>query len=137
MYELLRNFQSRAIVESGDRNLLLRKLTAAAIAYSSPLPIGELGDAKAYFRQLVAPSANKIIDIVNSKIVIDTDGVMADVRNIWMARYELVNSPVIPLEIYDFHKSLSTPTGSIVNHFNAWISPFSQAVKAKLEGDEQ
>lgn len=137
MYELLRNFQSRAIVESGDRNLLLRKLTAAAIAYSSPLPVGELGDAKAYFRQLVAPAANMIIDVVNNKIVIDTDGVMNDVRNIWMARYELVNSPIIPLEIYDFHKSLSTPTGSIVNHFNAWINPFSQAVKAKLEGDAQ
>lgn len=137
MYELLRNFQSRAIVESGDRNLLLRKLTAAAIAYSSPLPVGELGDAKAYFRQLVAPAANMIIDVVNNKIVIDTDGVMSDVRNIWMARYELVNSPIIPLEIYDFHKSLSTPTGSIVNHFNAWINPFSQAVKAKLEGDAQ
>lgn len=137
MYELLRNFQSRAIVESGDRNLLLRKLTAAAIAYASPLPVGEMGDAQAYFRQLVAPAANKIVDTVNSKIVIDTDGVMADVRNIWMARYELVNSPIIPLEIYDFHKSLSTPTGSIVNHFNAWINPFSQAVRTTLERDCQ
>lgn len=137
MNEILRNFQSRAIVESGDRNLLLRKLTAAAIAYSSPLPIGEMGDAQAYFRQLIAPAANKVIDAVNRKIVIDTDGVLGDVRDIWMARYQLVNSPIIPLEIYDFHKSLTTPTGSIVNHFNAWINPFSQAVKACLERGDQ
>lgn len=137
MYELLRNFQSRAVVESGDRNLLLRKLVAASIAYSSPLPVGEMADCNAYYRQLVAEPACKVIDLVNGKIVIDTDGVLADVRAIWMARFELVNSPIIPLEIYDFHKSLTTPTGSIINSFNAWIKPFSEGVKAYLEVSAQ
>lgn len=137
MYELLRNFQSRAVVESGDRNLLLRKLTAASIAYSCPLPVGEMGDCQAYYRQLVHPVACKIIDVVNSKIVIDTDGVLGDVHAIWMARFELVNSPIIPLEIYDFHKSLSTPTGSVINSFNAWIKPFSDSVKTYLEKCDQ
>jgi len=136
MYELLRNFQSRAAVESGDRNLLLRKLVAAGIAYSSPLPVGEMTDAGAYFRQMVYKDACKVIDVVNSKIVIDTDGVLDDVRSIWMARYELVNSPIIPIQIYDFHGSLSTATGSIVNHFNAWITPFSQSIKTFIEGQD-
>ena len=84
MRELLRNFQSNCIAVGPDRNVLLRKLVAAGIAYAVPVPCGEGDQYRIAYEKVAMIPAMKVISEVNEVMLLgNTDEVLNDVRTLW------------------------------------------------------
>lgn len=127
MRELLRNFQNRCTVSGADRALLLRKLIAAGIAYSVQVPYGaRLEMRMAYEKSVLNPAIN-VISAVNEIMVVNVEEILDDTRNMWEARYCVLNSPVVDRASYDHIEALRAPTNDLIDVYNFWVVDFQNA----------
>lgn len=128
MRELLRNFQNSCIAVGPDRKVLLRKLVAAGIAYAVPVPCGEGSEYRMAYEKVAMVPAMKVISEVNEVMVLgNTDEVLADVRELWEARYKVLNTPIVANKIYDHVELLRAPANDLIETYNHWVGSFQDA----------
>lgn len=128
MRELLRNFQNSCIAVGPDRQILLRKLVSAGIAYAVPVPCGEGEQYRIAYEKVALAPAMKVISEVNEVMLIgNTDEVLSDVRNLWEARYKILNMPIVANKIYDHVEILRAPANDLVETYNHWVADFQNA----------
>lgn len=128
MRELLRNFQNNCIAVGPDRNVLLRKLVAAGIAYAVPVPCGEGDQHRLAYEKVAMIPAMKVISEVNETMLLgNTDEVLSDVRQLWEARYKVLNTPIAANKIYDHVEILRAPANDLVETYNHWVRDFQNA----------
>lgn len=128
MRELLRNFQSNCIAIGPDRNVLLRKLVAAGIAYAVPVPCGEGDQYRVAYEKMAMIPAMKVISEVNEVMLLgNTDEVLNDVRTLWETRYKILNTPLVTDKIYDHMELLRPPANDLVETYNHWVRDFQDA----------
>ncbi len=125
MRQVIRAFQSRTAVTMADRTELLQHLVAGSIAYSCAVNQGPAELAQAAYRDTVMPVAMKVISSVNEFIVLDTNYVLEMVKQHWVARYMVLNSPVRILD-HSRPKCLEM-RDSLAHEYNVWIEDFQQA----------
>lgn len=129
MRQILRAFQNRTVVTLQDRQELVQYLTAAGIAYSCPVPQGPADNALAEYRRTVMPAAMKVISAVNECFVVNTDWVLNLVRDQWVARYNILNSPI--RFSFEPHLQPSSPfKEALIQEYNNWVEQFQQASAA-------
>lgn len=128
MRELLRNFQNRCIVTGPDRNLLLRKLVSAGIAYSVPVPYGTRDEMRTAYETSVIHPAMNVISSINEILVINVDEVLEDTCKMWEVRYRALNCPQVDREVYDHVAGLRAPTNDLTDTYNYWVVDFQNAV---------
>lgn len=128
MRELLRNFQNSCIAVGPDRQILLRKLVSAGIAYAVPVPCGEGEQYRMAYEKVALVPAMKVISEVNEVMLLgNTDEVLSDVRNLWEARYKILNMPIVANKIYDHVEILRAPANDLVETYNHWVTDFQNA----------
>lgn len=131
MRQILRAFQNRTVVTLQDRQELVQYLTAAGIAYSCPVPQGPADAALAEYRRTVMPAAMKVISAVNECFVVNTDWVLNLVRDQWVARYNILNSPI--RFSFEPHLKPSSPfKEALIQEYNNWVEQFQQAAAAHI-----
>lgn len=131
MRQILRAFQNRTVVTLQDRQELVQYLTAAGIAYSCPVPQGPADAALAEYRRTVMPVAMKVISAVNECFVVNTDWVLNLVRDQWVARYNILNSPI--RFSFEPHLEPSSPfKEALIQEYNNWVEQFQQAAAAHI-----
>lgn len=131
MRQILRAFQNRTVVTLQDRQELVQYLTAAGIAYSCPVPQGPADAALAEYRSTVMPVAMKVISAVNECFVVNTDWVLNLVRDQWVARYNILNSPI--RFTFEPHLEPSSPfKEALIQEYNNWVEQFQQAAAAHI-----
>ncbi len=131
MRQILRAFQNRTVVTLQDRQELVQYLTAAGIAYGCPVPQGPADAALAEYRRTVMPVAMKVISAVNECFVVNTDWVLNLVRDQWVARYNILNSPI--RFSFEPHLEPSSPfKEALIQEYNNWVEQFQQAAAAHI-----
>lgn len=126
MRQILRAFQNKTTVTLKDRTELIQYLVAAGVAYSCPVTQGPVNAGLAEYRATVMPAAMKIISEVNEVFIVNTEWVLNTVRDQWVARYNILNSPI--RFSFEPHLNPSSPfKEALIHEYNNWVDEFCAA----------
>lgn len=133
--EVIRNFQAQSGLVGAQRSFILKRVIAASVGYSSICPVGEVEAAGSYFNSVVRESAEEIISAINEIQWCEPTEVMALAREIWITRYNIVNSPMFVIDFVKFRDNMTVCEGAdLTDKYNAWIGPFSKVIQGIMRG---
>lgn len=133
--EVVRNFQSQSALSGRERTFLLGRIIAASIGYSSICPVGDIEDSSDYYNRIVRDQAEEIVSAVNEIQLINPHEVMTKVRDIWMTRFNVVNSPMFTTDFVEYQRSMTVCDGiDLTDKYNAWVGSFSKVIQTIIRG---
>lgn len=133
--EVVRNFQSQAALSGRERTFLLGRIVAASIGYSAICPVGEIEDSSDYYNRIVREQAEEIVSAINEIQLINPNDVMTKVRDIWMTRFNVVNSPMFTTDFVEYQRSMTVCDGvDLTDKYNAWVGSFSKVIQSIIRG---
>lgn len=130
MLEITHAFSNNCLQTGKERTMLLEKVLAAAIAYTTPCMAGDMSEMSGHYRTLCKENASRVISSVNEVILINTHNVLENVKKLWCGRYEMINSPIECKAIEEFHASLKQVGCDLDTPYQYWIPKFQMAVNS-------
>ena len=122
--DILSNFRRECELQGPSRTKLLELSLAGGIAYAAPMMTGEPLDGPGYYRSVVYGKAIEIVSAINECVVIDTDSVLAAVRDLWLERYGLLNDPRPGIHSSHFEEKLKTAVCDLTSQYLRWVVRF-------------
>lgn len=134
--EVIRNFQSQSGLQGAQRTFLLKRIIAASVGYASICPVGEVEAAGEFFNTIVREPAETVISAINEVQFIEPTEVMSLARNIWITRYNIVNSPMFIIDFVKFRDNMTVYEGcDLSDQYNAWVTTFSNVIQGIMRGN--
>lgn len=133
--EVIRNFQAQSGLQGAQRTFLLKRIIAASIGYSSICPVGEVEAAGDFFNSIVREPAEVVVSAINEIQWCEPTEVMSLAREIWITRYNIVNSPMFVIDFVKFRDNMTVYEGcDLSDKYNAWVAPFSNVIQGIMRG---
>ncbi len=136
MRELILTFNRNCHATNNARNYIFEKALAKAIAYAVPCYYGEGLDAYKFYSRGVSKSVNDLVNKANELKAFSIDSVMRDVRDIWVGRYTIANSPIhYDRDLEKFDSTCVVAGTNIMQEVNVIYKMFHTIIKAELAGE--
>lgn len=127
--EVVRNFQSTSGLMGRDRIFVLNNIIASAVAYSTVCPLGKIEESGEYFDRIAREVSERIVSEINEIQLCDVHYIMRKIREIWLMRYNVVNTPMFIYDFVEHRKSMTVFEGKdYTDKYNAWITPFAETI---------
>ncbi|MGL5648924.1 MAG: hypothetical protein ACRDDY_13835 [Clostridium sp.] len=127
--EVVRNFQANSGLQGKERIFLLNNIVSAAVAYSTICPIGKIEESGTYFDRVAREVSEQIVSDINEIQLCNTHYIMRTIRDIWLMRYNIVNTPMFIVDFAEHRKQMTVFEGKdLTDKYNAWIGPFSKTI---------
>lgn len=134
--EVIRNYQAQSGLQGSQRTFLLKRLVAASVGYASICPVGEVEAAGDYFNSVVREPAECVISAINEIQWCEPTEVMSLARDIWITRYNIVNSPMFIIDFVKYRDNMTVFEGcDLTDKFNNWIGAFSRVIQGTMRGE--
>ena len=137
MREILASYQTNCLLTGLERTRLLQKVISAAVAYSTPCVNGSVDDGLGFYRNLALPIALKVVSEVNERVMLDTQQALTDVQELYLDRYNVLNTPLVPVGKCAFACSLTDSGFDYTQHYNYWAPKFLRAVVEYLAKSQE
>lgn len=138
MHQINGIFNKHCTATGNARTIVFQKSLAKAIAYALPCFYGQPEESGRFYNNGARETAHKLLNLANERQAFSIDCVLADVRTLWIARYNIANAPLAYNdELKTFEATCNVAGTGVALQVELLYKPFYQLFKMKLNGESK